>query len=526
VGRMIVVALALAIVLLYFFSDRIGLSSSEPSIQQTLGGRAETEHFIVFYPDTLFKGPRLEQVVQLHEFYYAQVAKVLWIRPGKKIQSYIYATPGQKGRLIGAANTDIAKPWLWQLHINAGDIDASLRHELVHVMAADFGFPLLRIGVNSGLTEGLATAVERVEYEEPVHRLAAMVFATGAAPDMQSLFSLSGFMKAPAGVSYTLAGSFCRYLIDRYGMRRFKLLYRTGEFSILYGKPLPLLLQEWRRSLDHFHFGDGDVGKANYLFKRQSIFGKECARVIANMNTETRALLADRRFEDALKSAEKSLGKTMSTEAVYQKTTALIRLGKYSDAIAFAQTRLGDSTAASSFLTLNSLLGDALWGADSLEGAMRVYGELLRAHLSLVWDESTALRQEIMLKPILARALRPLFLSSMADSVRLFTLENLVQTFPKEPIPRHLLAREKASREHYEEAIQLLDGMRTFDSPILELARQRRLAQLSMAVGHYQKSKLYYWQSLNHVYRETQSLEIEEKLRFCDWMDEFGRQPN
>jgi len=236
--------------------------------------------------------------------------------------------------------------------------------------------------------------------------------------------------------------------------------------------------------------------------------------------------LADRRFADALVSAEKSLGKTMSTEAVYQKTTALIRLGKYSDAIAFAQSRLEDSTAPSSFLTLNYYLGDAYWGADSLDAAMKVYGELLRAHLSSSWDESITLRQEIALKPALARALKPLFLSTVADSARLSSLEILVQTFPEEPIPKYLLAREKVSMERYDEALQLLDGARTFDSPILELARQRRLAQVAMTLGHYQKSKMYYWQSLNHVYREAQSLEIEEKLRFCDWMDEFGRRSN
>jgi tetratricopeptide (TPR) repeat protein len=525
-GRMIMSALALCVVLLFFLSDRIGLSSSESSIQRLLGGRTETEHFIVYYPDTLLKGPRLEQIVQLHEFYYAQLERALWVRSGKKIQSYIYASPVQKGRLIGAANTDISKPWLWQVHINAGDVDGSLRHELVHVMAAEFGFPFLRIGVNSGLIEGLATAVERVEYEEPVHRLAAMAFATGAAPDMQSLFSLSGFMKAPAGVSYTLAGSFCRYLIDRYGMRRFKLLYRTGEFSIIYEKPLSLLLQEWRRSLDRFRFSIGDVEKANYLFKRQSIFGKVCARVIANMNAETRTMLAARRFDDALKSAEKSLDKAMNTEAVYQKTTALIRLGKYNDAIAFAQNRIGDSTKAASFLTLNSLLGDALWGADSLESAMKVYSELLRAHISLSWDESITLRREIVLKPDLAHELKPVFLSSVEDSARSTALENLVRKYPKESIPKYLLAREKVSTEHYEEAMQLLESLGPFDSPTLELARQRRLAQLSMGLGHYQKSKIYYWQSLNYVYRETQSLEIEERLKFCDWMEEFGHRPN
>jgi hypothetical protein len=524
--RLPIVALAVAVATLFFFSDKLGLSSSESTIQQTLKGRAETEHFVVFYPDTLFKGPRLDQVIQLHEFHYAQIARALGVEPGKKIHSYIYGTPAQKGRLIGAANTDIAKPWLSQLHINAADIDASLRHELVHVMAADFGFPVLKIGVNSGLIEGLAMAVERVEYEEPVHRLAAMVFATGSTPDMQSLFSLSGFMTAPAGVSYTLAGSFCRYLIDRYGIRRFKLLYRTGEYSILYGKPLPLLLQEWRRSLDRFRFGPGDLKKSNYLFKRQSIFGKECARVIANMNAETRTMLADRRYEQALQSAEKSLSKTVSTEAVYQKSTALVRLGKYAEAAGFGRVMLGDTTMTSTLLTLNSLLGDALWGADSLEEAMTAYDEILQAHLSLSWDESLTMRQVILMKPNLAHALKPLFLSTIDDTARVSALELLVQTYPKEPIPQYLLAREKASAEQYDVAMRLFDRMQPFASPTLEFARQHRLAQAANALGHYQNAKMYYWQSLNHIYRETQSIEIEERLRFCDWMDHFGQKSN
>jgi hypothetical protein len=343
---------------------------------------------------------------------------------------------------------------------------------------------------------------------------------------MQSLFSLSGFMKAPAAVSYTLAGSFCRYLIDRYGMRRFKLLYRTGEFSIIYEKPLPLLLQEWRRSLDHFRLSDGDIQKARYLFKRQSIFGKVCARVIAGMNAETRTNLATRRFDDALNSAEQSLGRAISAEAVYQKTTALIRLGRYSDAVAFAQTRCYDSTSASSFLTLKSLLGDALWGADSLESAARAYDELLQAHLSVSWDESVTLRREIVLKPNLARALKPLFLSATEDSVRSASLQNLTLSFPKEPIVTYLLAREKSSVKRYDDARKLLEYQQPFGSSVLDFSRQRRLAQLATTLGLYQKSKLYYWQSLNHIYRETQSLEIEEKLRFCDWMDQIGRRPN
>jgi tetratricopeptide (TPR) repeat protein len=512
--------------LLYMFSDRLGFSSSESSIEGTLGGRTETEHFVISYPDSSLKGVRLEQIAQLHEFYYDQLVRVLRVRPARKIHTFLYASSDQKGRLIGASGTNFAKPWLWQLHINLGDVDGSLKHELVHVLAAEFGFPLLRVGINSGLIEGLAVAIERVEYEEPINRLAGMAFAVGNTPDVSSLFSLSGFMKAPAGVSYTLAGSFCRFLIDRYGMRRFKLLYGTGEFEILYGKSLPALLQEWRRSMTAFRFGEADLAKAEYLFRRRSIFGKECARVIANLNRETRSLLAQRKFVEALASADRSLAHTVSADAVFQKSTALLRLGMFPEAVAFTEKQLRDSIAAPSFLPLKLSLGDALWGVDSLESAMKVYSDLLRTHLSSGWDETLALRLEILLNPDLARELKSYFLAASEDSTRAQALEKLAARRPTEPILKYLFAREKILKEQYEDAAKLLDGIPPWRTPILELARQRRLGQLSFAIGKYEKAKIYYWQSLNHLYRDVHGVEIEEKIRLCDWMGSFRRRFN
>jgi len=523
ISRYVSVGLLIIAGLLYVFSDRLGLSSSESSVEGTLGGRTETEHFVISYPDSSLKGLRLQQVAQLHEFYYDQLVRVLRVRPVKKIHTFLYASSDQKGRLIGASGTNFAKPWLWQLHINLGDVDGSLKHELVHVLAAEFGFPLLRVGVNSGLIEGLAVAIERVEYEEPINRLAGMAFAVGNTPDVSSLFSLSGFMKAPAGVSYTLAGSFCRFLIDRYGMRRFKLLYRTGEFEILYGRSLPTLLQEWRRTMTAFRFGEADLAKAEYLFKRRSIFGKECARVIANLNRETRGLLAQRKFVEALASADRSLAHTVSADAVYQKSAALLRLGMFPEAIAFTERQLRDSIAGHSFLTLKLSLGDALWGVDSLESAMKVYSDLLRSHLSSSWDETLALRLEILLNPDLARELKSYFLTTSDDSSKVQALEKLAVQLPTEPILKYLFAREQILKEQYEDALQLLDGIPPWRTPVLELARQRRLGQLSFAIGKYEKAKIYYWQSLNHLYRDVHGVEIEEKIRLCDWMESFRR---
>jgi tetratricopeptide (TPR) repeat protein len=511
-------ALGAVVALMFLFSNDLGLSSSESHIRKTLGGSVETEHFVITYPDSVLTGDRLAQVVQLHEFYFLQISRALRVRPTRKIHTFLYASAEQKGRLIGAAGTNIAKPWLWQLHINIADIDASLKHELVHVLAADFGFPLIRVGINSGLIEGLAVAVERVEYEEPIHRLAALAVQNDLAPDVEGLFTITGFMRAPAGVSYVAAGSFCRYLIDRYGIRRFKMLYRTGEFALLYGKPLPMLIKEWERFLAGFRFNGGDRAKAEYLFKRRSIFGKECARVIANANKETRGLLAQRRYEEALQSANRSLGHTLSVDAAFQKTTALLRLGKYNEAVAFAESTLDDSTTAASFLTLRVLLGDAYWAVDSVEKALKLHAEILRSHLSITWDEVLSLRLEILLRPDLARRLKPYYVSLNDDSARAALLEQAVREDPDEPVTNFLLARERIAREKFEEAFRLFEAIPAMKSPILELARQRRLGQLALVMGRYERAKIYFWQSLNHVYRDSQALEIEEKLRFCEWM--------
>ncbi len=515
------VVLLASVVGLFLYSDQLGLSSSESFIRAELGGRAETDHFVISYPDSVLKGRRLSQIIQLHEFTFDRLARTLRISPRRKIHTFLYASADQKGRLVGAAGTNIAKPWLWQLHLNLSDVDASFQHELTHVMAAEFGFPLLRIGVNSGLIEGLATALERTRYGESLHRLAAMVFAVGLEPDMEGLFSFSGFVRAHPDVSYTLAGSFCRYLIDRYGLRRFKLLYRSGDFAALYNKDASTLFLEWRRHVDRYELSAGEVEKAEYLFKRPSIFTKECAREVANVNAETRALFIRKKYEEALESTTRSLAHTTNIEAVLQRTNALVRLQRYWEAIDFAGEKLRDSTIRHSLLTLKLVLGDALWSVDSVRAARATYENLLRVHLSLPWDEATTIRLEALSDANLARDLEPLFTTDLADSAREKLLRKVISGRLKDPLPRYLLARALASEERYAEAVREFESVARMRSDLLELLRQQRLAQAYFALGKYQRAQIHYWQSLNFVSQDLQALQIEEKLRFCEWMEDY-----
>jgi tetratricopeptide (TPR) repeat protein len=518
--------LALALLSTWVWSDELGFSSTESSVAEQLGGRYETEHFIIFYPKERMSQHEVDRVARLHEFYFAKLGAELGAVPVRKISSFLYASPEQKGRLVGAGRTNIAKPWLWQLHINVADVEASLKHELVHVMAAEFGFPLFRVGLNAGLIEGLATAVERTAYNESLHRVAAQMLAVGVNPDLEGLFSWTGFMRAHPSVSYTLAGSFCRFLIDRYGMRRFRRLYRTGDFRRFYNKDITLLIGEWRRSLERYEITEAERERAEYLFRRPTIFGKECARVIAALNAETQRLMQRKEYEHALRSSTRSLELTVSTEAVSQQMNSLVRLQRFDEAIPFASRYLADSTLARALPHLRLPLGDALWASGEVEEAKRAYERVLAIQLSPSWTEAAAVRLEALKSPFMAEVLLFYFVSEIEDTLRFELLSRTARESEARTLALFLLGREYAARGQYKDVVDALSPIPRMASDGLELSRQLRLGRAFTELGQHQRAKVYFWQAMNFTTNDATLTQIREWLDRCEWMDQHqGRFP-
>jgi tetratricopeptide (TPR) repeat protein len=177
-----------------------------------------------------------------------------------------------------------------------------------------------------------------------------------------------------------------------------------------------------------------------------------------------------------------------------------------------------------SLLTLRLVLGDALWATDSIEAAARSYEQLLSADLSPSWDEGLTVRLDALKDPVLVRELKPYFTSPMADSAREEYLRQLVLRRPKDPLPRYILGRELASSEDYEAAIDLMSNLPKMTQGLLERFKQQRIAQAYFALGRYQKAQIYYWQSLNYVTNETASAAIQERVRFCEWLERHSKQ--
>ncbi len=506
---------------LYALSDTFGLSSSTKYITEQLGGIQRTWHFVIVYPKKSVNASRLRQIALKSEFYFGELRRDLGVDPRRPIVLFLYDSPAQKERLVGAARTDFTKPWLGQVHLNLEDVDAVLKHELVHAVLAEKGFPVLQVAPNSGLIEGAAVAQERFEYGESLHRLAAQILATGIRPNITDMFSMSGFFKSYPGVSYVIAGSFCRYLIDRYGISKFEDVYAFGRFEPTYHKSLDSLAAEWRRAIGSIPVTTANLEKAAYLFKRSPLFGKECARVIANLNLQTTELLHAGDNRGALVSSERSIGLSRSAEAVIQKSNALFRLGEYRAAIDFTEGEFTDSAISSSLLPLRLLLGDSYWALDDLDAAKKQYSRILEDSVSISLNEAASIRLEIVRHKASQSFLRPYFLIAMNDSARVSFLDSLQVNPESDVMARYLLGREYSGRKESDGVIRALGNLPPMASHTLEFLRNRRLAQAYFELGNLERAKLHYWQALNDAANEAEFEQTAEALQYCSWIQGF-----
>jgi tetratricopeptide (TPR) repeat protein len=498
------------VVVVFALSDRMGLSSSEEFIKQKLGGDYRTAHFDIVYPLGAVKRETVEQLGVLHEFHYAGLCRELAVKPVDRISSFIYASAEQKGRLIGAMHTDISKPWLREMHINLEDAESVLKHEMTHVLAAEFGWSPLKIAPNSGLIEGLAVAMQETAYEEPLDKAAGLALAAGADSSVERLFSLTGFAQANAGVSYTLAGSFCSYLIRDFGIERFKRLYQTGRFSELGDVGKERLFHIWIRSVRKVPLNSGDSIKAKYLFRRPSIFGKECARVLANLNVQIRDLLARRDFEEVLTIAERSLALSHTPQAVIQKATALFEMRRFKEFVSFAATQMDDKKLAYALLPLHLRLGDAYWTLDSLTQAKHEYETLAKLRIGSRYEEACAVRLEALSDLRDRNELGIYFSYATEDTVRIVRLEQLTGR-----IAGYLLAREYAAKKRFRDAARVFGSLGPMRSKTLEFFRLSRLGETLFQAQEYDKAKDAFGRSLQIAPTAYLHLVAEEWIQRC-----------
>jgi tetratricopeptide (TPR) repeat protein len=512
-------AIALCVVtvfLSWWYRVPLGFETTTQLIQQTLSSEYETENFHIHYTPGSFSPQEIKWVGAEHEFRLQQVERALRQPYPRIIDSYIYPDDDTKRKFIGTGTTNIAKPWRAEIHLNKDAWESTLRHELVHVVAGQFGMPIIKANYNIGLVEGLAVAVDNDYGNRTLHEYAAAIRKFGILDNPGKLISANGFMTQASTLSYVLMGSFCKYLLDRYGTLRFKRIYGGESPAFVYGQPYEALVNEWQKYLDRVDVPESWRTHMEYYFKRPSIFAIECARTVAKLNQRGWRALDQNDPATANEQFSLSLQKSWNSEAFGGLVRTAYREEKYDTLITLMENNKQDSTFS---MNLMLFYGDALWYRDDLRSAQRRFFEIALLDLSDSFDEVVALRLAALKDETLMLPMSEYFTSHTADSISERLLTHLEER-SKNPILPYLKAKIYMQRDEYQKAIDTLRSISVaMPYPILDERKDWLLAECYYRLLRFQQSSASAWVSLNFIDTKSHRDAVDDWLARCDWFE-------
>ena len=512
-----------------FYTGALGIRPTRNDIARKLGGFRETEHFEIFYAREL--ETEIENIVEDCEFQYAQLSAYLTpegAELSRKVRAYIYASPGQKKQLIGAGSTSVEDPFGHGFHIHAqGFPHPVLKHELAHVFTVPWS--PLKVSLKIGLHEGIAVAADWSEGKLTAHQWAKAMREMEIAPPLSAIMGI-GFWGHAGSRSYLLAGSFVRFLVDTYGIEKFKGVFPTGNFVKHYGKDLQSLETEWIDFLAGVPLRDADINYTAYRLKRRSAFEQVCTHEMAALRDTAWQAYYRKDFVTAVE----TFGTMLSDEPNNLSTLrglmySAYRMQDYEKALSLANRIVRtEDTRFSPEASL--LIGDIYWLKNEHEKAMNAYVSIeteyeiferrrMKRIAALSYPDRVqsqpngAMQEERSLRELL----RGVLVASKPVSEKMALLSVCIQTAPESWLPYfltgELLEKEKAwqtSNAYLQQALERLIPQQ-HGKLILEV---RRL----IGINAYQQKDYEAAQTAFRSIAETPTLSLGEVLSAQNWI--------
>lgn len=284
-----VLGAASAVVSAYVWLDgpAFGHYSSAASIQKALGQRLAGERCDVVYSSSI-QTRDARVLADECDAWVPAVERYLETRGPDRILVYLFASPAEKGRLMGAATTYIAKPWRREIYLQTALYPhPTLGHELAHVIAGSFAHgPFLVSGPlggwwpDPGRIEGVAVAAAPPEDEDlTLEEWSRAMLDMNILPPLASVFRL-GFLGQNPAAAYTVAGAFVSFVHDTHGAGAIKRWYAGESIESITGKRLDALERDWHASLSRLGISPAALVTAKARFERPSIFRRSCPHVV------------------------------------------------------------------------------------------------------------------------------------------------------------------------------------------------------------------------------------------------------
>lgn len=354
------------------FSGKLRIRPTRGDIAQALGGYRETAHFEIFYATEI--QDEIDLFADDCEFRYAQLSDYLQTESSRKVRAYLYASPEQKKKLIGAGSTFVEDPFGYGFHIHSsGFPHPVLKHELAHVLTADWS--PWKVSLNVGVHEGIAVAADWDEGRLTVHQWAKAMRQLKVAPPLSSVMGI-GFWRHAGSRSYLLAGSFIRFLVDTYGLDELKHAFPFGNLSKSYVKDLSALEAEWVKFLSNeVPLQDTDMAYAERRLKRGGIFEQVCAHEMAALRNKAWQAYYRSDFTSAIDIFHQMLSdEPENPRTLLGLMFSAFKIGDYKQATLLAKRILADVNSQYR-AEAAQLLGDIHWLQGDTAKALNLYKE-------------------------------------------------------------------------------------------------------------------------------------------------------
>jgi predicted negative regulator of RcsB-dependent stress response len=383
------------VIIFLLCSSFLGFSTTKSRIETSLKGKCYTEHFEIIY-DTSIDSTYLKNVIINHEFFYFELKKFFMDEPHRKITSFIFKNNRQKGKLFGSENADVAKPWLYQIYITAGSYDISLKHEIAHIFSASFGIGPFKLAhnFNPALIEGIAEAAAPFYNTWYLDQIASVAYNNDYKFTIDNLYSGLNFFGQTSGLSYVYAGSFTNYLINRFGINKFKEWYKGKSFSEVYDSSLTDIAGKYYEYLQQLGY-ENKQNTAQYYFGKQTIFSKFCPRYIAGQLELGWDNYNHNNYTDAARIFDYINRVTQNYSALYGLILSKVELKKEKEALFLLTKEISKYNNSSDYFSLELLRGDLLIRNRKYEQAKGQYYQLNRQSPDLHYNYLSKLRLDL-----------------------------------------------------------------------------------------------------------------------------------
>jgi tetratricopeptide (TPR) repeat protein len=344
-----------------------------------------------------------------------------------------------------------------------------LGHELAHVVAGSFAPGPFHIAgtwkgikANPGLIEGVAVAASPDEDALTPGEWSRAMLDLKILPSIGQLFSFD-FLGENASKSYTVAGSFVRFVKVKFGAATLRAWYGGAFLPALTKSSWEELENQWRGELAHIKLPEAAAAIARARFDRPSVWGRKCPHAVDLYRKEAE------RAQDR--------GDFIQARRTYDE---LLRLDPHDDnarlALAGCLLRKGDKDEADRVLSeiaadesasrlvrnraLSQLADLDLEGGD-YDRAARRYAQLAERSLDEDSLRTIEVKAGSLSDPRARRAISAYLVGSPERGVDAMTAGALMGSWiaedPSDGLPEYLLGKDLANRGLYADASERLD---------------------------------------------------------------------